>query len=218
MKAVTSIALPPGPDLANLSPSRLSLGALWLRSRLFRDRAARWNYQYSTGRWAKLSGDAEAARLDATARQLRRQGGCGAVLEIGCGEALLQRRIERAAYDRWVGIDISAVAIARAQAFATDGVRYEVGDMETFHPDGLFDVIVFTESIYYSADSARLLRRYARFLRPGGRFVISMFRTKRSGAIKARIATAAVVLDSTITTNELGSWDCEVLCPLVAAR
>ena len=195
----------------------LKLVLLWVRGRIFRDRAAKWNHQYASGRWEKLKIPAEQARFDATARLLTRPGSPGDVLEIGCGEALLQQRLTSADYRTWCGVDISAVAIARAQNFAGERVRYLAADMETFDPGASFDVIVFTESIYYSADPRRLLERYVNFLKPGGRFIVSIFRTKRSARIWAGLHTVAAPSDSLSSTSELGTWDCEVLIPLDAS-
>ena len=168
---------------------------------------------YATGRWEKLKIPAERARFNTTGRLLVKHGPPGQVLEIGCGEALLQRQLEPAAYLGWVGIDISEVAIHRAQEFTTDRVRYHVADMERFDPGTRFDCIIFTESIYYSADSRRLLARYVRFLKPGGRIIVSIFRTKRSQRIWTGLHAVAAPIDRLATSNELGSWDCEVLVP-----
>ena len=195
------------------SLSFFQLAALWFRSRILRDRAARWNYQYASGHWEKLKITAEQARFDVTALLLIRHVPPGRVLEIGCGEALLQQQLSPADYLGWVGFDISEVAIQRAQAFATDHVRYLVADMETLDPGSKFDAIVFTESIYYSADCARLLQRYTRFLNPDGVFIISIFQTKRSAGIWTEIHSVATALDLATTANELGTWDCEVLRP-----
>jgi SAM-dependent methyltransferase len=185
--------------------------SLWFRSRVLHDRAARWNYQYATGKWDQLKN--EQARLATTALLLIRHLPPGRVLEIGCGEALLQQQINPADYLGWLGVDISDLAIRKAQAFATDRVRYLTADMETFDPGGQFDAIVFTESIYYSASPGRLLRRYARFLNPGGVFIISIFRTKRSDAIWTEIHAEAAAFDGGTTTSELGTWHCEALRP-----
>ncbi len=196
--------------------SFFQLAVLWFRNRVLRDRSARWDHQYATGRWDKLRTPAEEARFDATARLLTRHARGGHVLEIGCGEALLQQRLMAGDYRSWLGVDISAVAIGRAQAFAGPRVRYVVADMDTLDSDGRFDAIVFTESIYYSADCRRLLRRYAGYLNPTGVFIVSIFRTRRSAAVWADIRAEAATRDAIGTTNELGTWDCEVLAPKAA--
>jgi len=197
------------------SASWLQMVFRWFRRRILRDRAARWNHQYATGRWEKLKSGQEQARLDATALLLTRHMAPGRVLEIGCGEALLQQRLHPARYLAWTGVDISELAIQRAQAFAGEQVRYLVADMETFDPGERFEAIIFPESAYYSADCARLVQRYTRFLTPGGVFIVSIFQTKRSAAIWADIHSVTRLVDSTTTTNRLGTWDCEVLRPRV---
>jgi ubiquinone/menaquinone biosynthesis C-methylase UbiE len=70
------------------------------------------------------------------------------VLEIGCGDGRLTRRIAAAAR-RLVAIDPNAasVAIARRQlpARLRRTVRFEVGDAETLRfRDGSFDVVVLS--------------------------------------------------------------------------
>ncbi|WP_438479175.1 class I SAM-dependent methyltransferase [Oleiharenicola lentus] len=192
-------------------PSLFTSIASWFKRRVLRDQRERWNHQYAEGRWEKLKAPLELARLDACASQLHRQGTRKSVLEIGSGAALLQQRVAPDDYSTWLGIDVSDLAIAEAQAFANHRVRYLVADMTTFVPDQKFDVIIFPESIYYTDDRAGLLKRYAQFLNPNGVFIVSIFQTKRSGAIWKEIRTVAYPVYFDATTNELGTWYCETL-------
>ena len=73
--------------------------------------------------------------------------------------------------------------------------------------------IVFTESIYYSADCAQLLRRYTGFLNPNGVFIISICQTKRSDRIWADIHSVTTTLDTLATRDGADTWDCQVLKP-----
>jgi SAM-dependent methyltransferase len=189
----------------------LQIAALWFRSRILRSQAARWDYQYAVGKWEKLKG--EQSRIAATAAFLRRHAPGGSVLEIGCGEALLQRELGANPYARWIGVDISEIAVARAQAFAGPTVSYVLADMETFDPADQFDAIVFTESIYYSPACAPLLRRYATWLKPNGVFIISIFRTKRSARVWQEIHSVTTQVETGVTSADAGHWDCEVLRP-----
>ena len=84
-------------------------------SRILRDRAARWNYQYASGHWEKLKITAEQARFDVTALLLTRHAPPGRVLEIGCGEALLQQQLNAADYLDWVGVDSRSNLQAQAE-------------------------------------------------------------------------------------------------------
>ena len=187
--------------------SSLRLATTWFRSRVLQDQAARWNHQYATGRWEKLKSPAERARFDATAQLLAGHAPAGEILEIGCGEALLQQRMAPGSYRHWLGVDLSAVAIERANAFSNGSAGYVVADMENFAPVAKFDAVVFTESIYYSADSGRLLQRYGKFLKPGGVFVVSIFQTKRSPAVWEKSMRSPA--SSTLTAPR-ADWGCGI--------
>ena len=183
----------------------------WFRREILRNRAERWNHQYIIGRWEGLKAPVENARLDACVALLRRYAPGGRLLEIGCGEALLQRRLVPSDYRRLVGVDISAVAILRAQVVADNRGRYLVADMQGLELDEKFDAVIFTESIYYNSRPHQLLRDYARFLDAGGVFIISIFRNKGSAETWTKIRSVAALIDSATVTNEAGVWDCEVL-------
>lgn len=183
----------------------------WFKRRVLRDQRERWNHQYTEGRWEKLKAPAEQARFDLCAALLRRHAPGGSVLELGCGEGILESRLAPGDYARWLGVDLSEVAIARAQPRANDRVRYVAADMRSFDPGGTFDAIVFSESIYCVPQPGLVLERYDTFLNPGGMLIVSIFTTKRSDAVWEELHAGATVVDSRVTTNELGTWVCEVL-------
>lgn len=73
------------------------------------------------------------------------------VLELGCGEGHLTRAI----FDRArnvTGIDISSVAIARAEAANIPNARFEISDFLETSFEG-YDVIAALECIYYLSPS-----------------------------------------------------------------
>jgi SAM-dependent methyltransferase len=183
----------------------------WFKRRILRDQNERWNYQYAHGKWEQLKNPVETARLIACAGLLRLHSPGGRVLEIGCGEAILLRHLDPGDYASWLGVDISDVAIARAQAFSSNRARFVAGDMQTFELTESYDAIIFTESIYYVPERAALLQRYAKHLKAGGVFVISAFEAKDSAAVWREIHSVATTLDSATTKNEHGTWVCEVL-------
>jgi len=94
------------------------------------------------------------------------------VLDVGCGEGLLVRRLASAAA-RVVGLDPSAVALERARRAEPSGTstRFVEGTAEALpFPDMSFDTVVFFNSLHHvpleSMDAA--LAEAARVLRPGG--------------------------------------------------
>lgn len=73
------------------------------------------------------------------------------VLEVGCGDGRLTRRIAGAAREM-VGIDPDTDQITRARQFTTQRlrrkVRYDVGSGEHLpFPDGTFGVVLFSWSL-----------------------------------------------------------------------
>jgi SAM-dependent methyltransferase len=96
------------------------------------------------------------------------------VLELGCGSGevtkLIASRIgpggEVVAVDR----DESQVAAAAQQLrnHGHDNVRHVVSDIESFEPTGAFDAVVGRYVLIYVASPESVLRKAAKWLRPGG--------------------------------------------------
>jgi SAM-dependent methyltransferase len=96
------------------------------------------------------------------------------ILELACGLGRNVPMIE--ACDRYLGIDLSDIAIERAaRKFAgrpnlafrrTDAVNSGI-------PDATFDVVLAIEIIEHVHDPERLLAESFRMLKPGGRFLIN---------------------------------------------
>jgi 2-polyprenyl-3-methyl-5-hydroxy-6-metoxy-1,4-benzoquinol methylase len=72
----------------------------------------------------------------------------GSLLDVGCGEGVLQRRLRALGYARYLGIDSSEEAIARAQTERDARTEFRCADAETYMPQDRFDVIVFNEVLY----------------------------------------------------------------------
>jgi SAM-dependent methyltransferase len=109
------------------------------------------------------------------------------VVDAGCGAAysaveLLASRLRRVHY---LGIDISDAVDVAKQRFAELGYPGAFVQADVASPplqDGSVDV-VFSEGVLHHTDSTELaLKRLARLLRPGGRFLFYVYR--RKGAIR----------------------------------
>ncbi len=144
------------------------------------------------------------------------------MLEIGCGEGILLEQLDRSRISRYVGLDISAVAIERARQFESQSVDFVCADAETYEPESAFDVIVFNEVLEYFDDPAALVRRYERFSADGGRFVVSMFSarwTARTRHIwRALEAVYPVVAQTRVRTSRDHLWNIKALDPLPPVR
>jgi 2-polyprenyl-6-hydroxyphenyl methylase/3-demethylubiquinone-9 3-methyltransferase len=183
----------------------------FVKRKILRSQRDRWNYQYERGQWEGLKGPDERERFEAIVAMIRRYAPGGNLLEMGCGEAVLEGYLRDEDFKSLVGVDIADVAIERARQVAGPKSTYFAADMNDFVPTGPFDAIVFTESINYLHNREQLLRKYIQYLVPGGKFIISVFEFKQSPQIWREIETPLRVVDEVRTTNQRGTWVCKVL-------
>jgi ubiquinone/menaquinone biosynthesis C-methylase UbiE len=101
--------------------------------------------------------------------------GCGAALEVGCGDGLLASRLaERCAEVTAIDRDARMTALARSRAEAAGPGRVTVVEADYLaHPvaDASFDFACANTSLHHM-DFAAALAAMARALRPGGRLAV----------------------------------------------
>jgi SAM-dependent methyltransferase len=94
------------------------------------------------------------------------------VLDVGCGEGLLTRRLAPGATDEVVGVDVSADQVRRAEAAAdSPHLRYVVGDALTADVGRPFDLVTCVATLHHLPLSAGLERLRA-LTAPGGTLVV----------------------------------------------
>lgn len=171
-----------------------------------------WDRQYAAGRWDFLQDVRELAHHSIIAGYFRRYGFNGSVLDVCCGEGILQGILGNESYLSYVGVDISREAINKAMARANSKTTFFFGDVATFNPSQRFEVIVFNECLYYFEDPIDLLRRYENFLSEGGVFVVSMYVQRQPRRIWRMIDSLYQVEDETRVTNGAGaSWSVKAI-------
>ena len=130
--------------------------------------------------WARLRDPSELGRYGVINGYLQEFAPGGSVLDVGCAEGILQERI---AYGSYLGIDMFAESIARAQRKADARTRFLCADAATYVPEERFDAIVWNECLYYLAEPIDVITRYRQYLRPNGVMIVSMinqtFATRR---------------------------------------
>jgi SAM-dependent methyltransferase len=101
--------------------------------------------------------------------------GCGAALEIGCGDGLLASRLaERCAEVTAIDRDAEMIALARSRAQATGPGRVTVVEADYLaYPvaEASFDFACANTSLHHM-DFTAALAAMARALRPGGRLAV----------------------------------------------
>ena len=178
--------------------------------------AQTWEAQYAAGRWDFLAELSELARFSILAGYICHLKPGAAVLDTGCGQGVLLRRLPRSCYSRYVGIDVSGSAIRVAQRQQSERSTFLAADCEDYSPAEQFDVIVFNEVLCCLRDPLRTVERYARSLNPGGLVLVSMCTAARGSAtILWRLKRAYATVDEVriVHSDRKVSWVCSALRP-----
>jgi 2-polyprenyl-3-methyl-5-hydroxy-6-metoxy-1,4-benzoquinol methylase len=177
---------------------------------------AEWERRFRSGDYDRLASASERARYSLIA------GHCDAldvrsVLDVGCGQGVLADRLKRVAYRRYVGFDLSEMAIDQARRTVPDARNtYLVSDANTFEAEERFDLLVFNECLYHFEDPAAVVGRHLKFLAPGGHVSISMYDTIRSRAVWSLLDMLAAVDAVKVSCEGHASWTVKLMAPATA--
>src|SRR6266699_5868480 len=174
-----------------------------------------WELQYLGKMWNYLSNCKEVSHYSVIVGYIQYFKPTGSILDIGCGEGILQARLTASGYARYVGIDISDAAIQKAHLREDEKTIFISGDADSYIPPELFDVIIFNEVLYYFDYPLESFARYMEFLKENGMIITSLFQTIRSNSIRRRIKEMCPAVVETKVTNTFKSltWFCNVFAP-----
>lgn len=137
-----------------------------------------WNTEFATGKWDCL----EETREDGLYPYISKWANQGSVLDLGCGSGNTANELPADAYGKYVGIDISDVAISKATKRTEQNARlakcsFFQGDISSYVPTQQFDLILFRDSMYYVSRNKvkSALVRFSRYLKPDGVFIVKLW-------------------------------------------
>lgn len=142
-------------------------------------RRKRWNKQYRRGRWESLKNKIESKRYYQLVDFMREFGvSKPTILDLGCGDGVLNSRMEGFEYEYFLGVDFSSVSIEKAKAKHFKNAQFIAKDIIAFRPDRNFDVIIFNEAFYYIPEEHKqsVLDLLIDHLTPNGILITSIFR------------------------------------------
>ncbi len=120
--------------------------------------------------WRFKTSDYEREKYEATLNALP-PGRYERALEVGCSIGVLTRQLA-ATCDELLAVDISPLAIRHAEKFCDDlpWVQFAAMDVRQQWPEGQFDLILFSEVLYYLGPEgiAAAAERSLSSLAPGG--------------------------------------------------
>ncbi|WP_245917654.1 class I SAM-dependent methyltransferase [Aureitalea marina] len=100
------------------------------------------------------------------------------ILDIGCGDGVLNRRMTDFEFHHFTGVDFSSESIRQAQAMDYPKAEFVTADAIEYQPEQSYDIIIFNEAFYYIPDSKKpaVMDRMLAHLNPDGLLIVSIFR------------------------------------------
>jgi len=174
-------------------------------------RKRRWDRQYRAGHWENLKSEEESKRYYQIIDYLKRYGSTNpSILDIGCGNGVLNERMYGFEFSYFLGVDFSKISIDQAKKKKFPNSEFKAEDVITFKPSRKFDVIVFNEAFYYIHESEKnnVLDRMLSHLNNQGIIITSIY---REGAgcweyFKANPKLKELEFTSVTTNKELQYW------------
>ncbi len=132
-----------------------------------------WDEEFRSRKWDLLKATQELPRYGVLYAYMKDLGRAISLLDVGCGEGLILNLCEREWLAKYWGLDLSQTALNNIQGVLPND-RLVCSPLESFTTEEKFDVILFNEVLYYTAEPESHLERFRNYLNRGGVFLISM--------------------------------------------
>jgi SAM-dependent methyltransferase len=150
-----------------------------------------WDRDFSRGKWDFIDntvGDCVYPHLEKYAQN-------GDILDLGCGPGNTANELVSGVYRRYIGVDISEAALAKAVKRTQENGRADKNsfvrsDFLGYTPTQEFDIILFRESLYHVpyGQVLKILAKYSKNLKKSGVFIVRLYAGDiPTGKIKYRV-------------------------------
>lgn len=134
----------------------------------------RFDQQYTAHKWDGLRTAAEEGRYKILAGYIQKYTPGGRILDLGCGEGILLEKLSTDHFSQYTGVDFSKVAIDNANKENHPKATFIVGDLNNLDITGVYDVIIYNESLYYLSDPLGAVQKLFPHLSATGIFLFSI--------------------------------------------
>lgn len=143
-------------------------------------RTASFDQKYASGDW-----NFEADNSSELAAVVEKYAAKGRILMLGCGTGSIATAMAPGSFESFVGVDLSHEAIARAKLRESDQIRFEVCDIVSYRCSEEYNVILFSEALYYINPLYRdsLLKRCSQDLTRDGKIIVTIAQPLRYAGI-----------------------------------
>jgi 2-polyprenyl-3-methyl-5-hydroxy-6-metoxy-1,4-benzoquinol methylase len=164
----------------------------------FSTKKALWDAEFASGKWDFL----EHSMDERLYYYLEKYSNNGDILDLGCGAGNTGNEIADSKYRRYIGVDVSEIAIRQAVDRSLKNHRqhkneYICDDLFSFEPTGTYQVILFRESLFYLPTSriSGVLEGYSKHLNESGVFVVSMYKSAKRRSLIRLIENRYQIVD-----------------------
>lgn len=134
-----------------------------------------WDREFAGTKWEFIN----HTEGDCVYENLEKYANNGSLLDLGCGPGNTANELSADAYQKYIGVDISEEALAKARRRTAETGRgsknvFVRHDFINYTPTEEFDVILFRESIYHVpiGKIKETLDHYTKYLKPSGVLMI----------------------------------------------
>jgi SAM-dependent methyltransferase len=182
-----------------------------------------WDKEFSGSKWDFIDntmGDCVYPYLEKYARN-------GNVLDLGCGPGNTANELAADVYEKYIGVDISEAALAKAAKRTEENGRagknsFVNSDFLNYHPAQEFDIILFRESMYHIpyGQVLPILKKFSQNLKSDGVFVVRLYAGdhRRPGVIKTRVTAKLELIKREFDVIESQQFDLPALPNVVVFR